>query len=502
MENKLIKNKVIIKIIDKYKKIWSLYHLSSLANWDMDTYMPEEGLEARGEALSKVSSLIQELFLEKEFVLLIKDAEKEKLNGYENAIVRVLNRGLKIYQKLPSEFIEEFAKLTTDGRAAWKKARDEDNFSIFEPYLEKIVEMEKKKAEYLGYKDHPYNALLDEFEEGLTIDEVEKYFSLVKKPLIELLKYIKSSKKFKNYHELEEKKYDIKKMEEFNKEIIKKIHYNLKHIRLDTTVHPFSTMIGKGDSRITTRYSGKDFSDSYSSTIHEYGHSLYDLQCESNLHYTPIAGGSSMIIHESQSRFWENIIGKSKEFISYLKKDIDKIDSEIAKYSVEELYRYFNLVKPSFIRTEADEVTYHLHVIIRFEIEKGLIEGTIKVKDLPKVWNNKYKEYLGVIPKNNKEGVLQDVHWSQGYIGYFPTYSIGTSLSFMWKYYLEKDIGLLNELVKTKDGIKKIQDWLKENIHKYGSTYTFKDLVKKSCKEEFNPKYMLEELEKKYKEIY
>jgi carboxypeptidase Taq len=500
---KLIQNKLILEILEKYKVIWSLGHLAALGSWDLDTYMPEEGAGARGEALGKVATLSQRLFLEKDFVDSILSAEKEQnLNDYEKAIVRLLKRTLKYYQKLPPDFIEEFSKVTSESRKVWEKARKQDNFSLFEPYLEKIVDLSRKKAEYLGYEKHPYDALLDEYEEGLTVEEVQKYFDSIKKPLIGLINYIKASKKFRNEHDLEKQKYDVEKMKKFTGKILEFIHYNLNHIRADISVHPFSICLGRGDSRITTRYEGKDFVRSYSSTIHEYGHALYELQSHDDLYYTPISGGSSLVIHESQSRFWENFIGRSREFISLMYKDILGIEDKFKEFSIGEMYDYFNLVKPSLIRVDADEVTYHMHILIRFEIEKALIEGKIKVKDLPKVWGDKYEEYLGVRPLNNREGVLQDVHWSQGSIGYFPTYSLGTALSAMWKYHLEKDIGNLSDLLKSKDGIRRIQNWLKQNIHQYGSTYTFRELVRKTSGMEFSSRYLLDSLEKKYKEIY
>lgn len=493
----LIRNIVILKILEKYKIIWALSHLAGLANWDLDTYMPELGLEARGEALAKVSSLIQELFLEKEFIELIKQAENEELNDYEKGIIRLLKRSLKFYQKLPSDFIEEFVKITNEARAYWREARERSDFSIFEPYLEKIIEMSRKKAELLGYQKHPYDALLDEYEEGLITEDVEKYFSSIKRPLIELFHKIKNSKKY-SYHELENEEYEIEKMKILNNKIIEVLHNGLKNLRMDISTHPFSISIGKGDARITTRYEGKDFFRSYSSTIHEFGHSLYELQCDDKLYYTPVAGGSSLVIHESQSRFWENFIGRSDGFIELIYNDFVKLGDNFKDYTKEDIYNYFNLVKPGFIRVEADEISYHLHVLIRFEIEKALIEGSINVKDLPKIWNDKYEEYLGIRPRNDREGVLQDVHWSQGSIGYFPTYSIGTCLSAMWKYYLEKDLEKISDLVKTKQGIEKIRKWLKENVHQYGSTYMFKDLVKKSLGKEFDSMYLLDYLKGKY----
>mgnify|MGYP001613220093 CR=1 FL=1 len=499
---KLINHPLIVELLDKYRTIWSLGHVSALANWDLQTYMPKDGVSARGEALSKVASLSQSLFLDEKFVSLIQQAEKEtNLNEYENGIIRILKRGLKYYQKLPKEFIEELTKTTNDARVKWEEAKNKDDFSIFEPYLQRIIELSRKKAEYLGYEEHPYDALLDEFEEGLTTRETEAFFASIKERIIALTKYIKNSSKFKHEHPLEHETYEVELMKKFTLTVLDYIHDNKNNLRIDVTSHPFSSSFGPGDHRITTRYSGKNFRDSYTSTIHEYGHALYEMQSHEGLNYTPIWGGSSLVIHESQSRFWENFIGRSKDFMSLFYKEIYKTGIP-SKHLLEDFYEYLNLVRPSLIRTEADEVTYHLHVLIRFEIEKEIIEGKINAKDIPRIWREKYEAYLGISPKNDREGALQDVHWSIGSIGYFPTYSIGTALSAMWKNKLEEDIGSLPELSRSKEGIKKIKEWLREHVHQYGSTFTFKDLVKKTCGEDFNARYLLDYLEKKYKALY
>jgi len=321
------------------------------------------------------------------------------------------------------------------------------------------------------------------------------------KKLDEVIQKRQESLKYKEEHELEKYEYDREKIKSFADFILTHIHYNMKHLRIDLSPHPFSTYIGKGDHRITMR--PKDnFAKTYSSTMHEYGHALYDIQTHEDLHYSPIGGGTSLVIHESQSRFWENFIGKSKTFLASIYEEMKRINPEIEKYSVDDIYHYINLVKPSPIRTEADEVTYHMHIIIRFELEKAMIEGKIKVSELPRIWRDKYQEYLGISPKTDKEGVLQDIHWSQGSIGYFPTYSMGTALSALWKKHIEKELGKIEDLVKTKEGIRKIQDWLKEKIHQHGSAYLYNELLQKSTGENFSAQALLDYLEEKYKTIY
>jgi len=359
---KLITHPIIKELLDRYKIIWSLSHVASLAHWDLQTYMPKQGATARGEALSKVASLSQKLFLDNDFVSLIEKAERESgLNEYERAIIRLLKRALKYYQKLPKEFIEEFTKVTNQARVVWEEAKEKSEFSIFEPYLQKIIELCRKKAEYLGYKEHPYDALLDDYEEGLTTKEAEEFFNSIKERIISLVKYIKNSPRFKHEHPLEHESYEVEAMKQFIKKLLDYIHHNPENLRIDSAAHPFSMAVGPGDHRITTRYLGKDFKNTYSSTIHEYGHALYDMQCHNDLCYTPIWGGSSLIIHESQSRFWENLIGRSKEFMNLFYKEIHKTGIP-DKHTLEDFYEYLNLVRPSPIRTEADEVTYHLHM--------------------------------------------------------------------------------------------------------------------------------------------
>ncbi len=500
---KIFTNKIINQLLEKYRTIWALNYASALAGWDLNTYMPKDGANARGEMFAKINSLGQKLFLDKDFVRQIKRAENEKkLNDYEKGVLRILKRSLVIYKKLPPEFLEEFSRVVSKSQLVWESAKKSDNFSIFAPYLKKIIDLNLRQADYIGYKKHPYDALLDGYEENLLVGDLEKYFDSMRGFLVDLSRYVKKSPNFFLVHSLEKEKYSIDKMKKLNLDILSFLNADSNKLRLDISSHPFSEYLGRSDVRITTRYSDRDFKQSFSSVIHEFGHALYNLQCDESLDYSPIDRGHSLVIHESLSRFWENMIGKSENFIENFHSNVVLLGSGFNKYNSKDLYNYFNLVRPSLIRTEADEITYHFHIMIRFEIEKGLLERKIKIKDLPEVWNEKYKKYLGIIPKKASEGILQDIHWSMGNIGYFPTYSMGSSLSAQWKFYLEKDLGNINQLIKMNGGIKKIQNWLKNKIHQYGSTYTFKDLVKKSTGEEFTTKYFKDYLTKKYKKIY
>jgi carboxypeptidase Taq len=441
------------------------------------------------------------MFLDQKFVDLINQSEKEKdLTDQEEGIRRVLLRSLNFYEKIPSDFLEKFENLTNTSTIIWRTAKEKNNFKLFEPSLSKIFEMNRQMAEYLGYVDSPYDALLDQYEEGLTVKIVKQLFSEVKIPLQELLGKIQSSPKYFKVHPLENAKYDKGKMMDANNKILKLLWGDSSRLRLDISAHPFTTSFSNNDTRITTWYHETDFARSVLATIHEFGHALYDLQCDPNLQMTPIQGGSSLVIHESQSRLWENFVGRSEPFINHFKKDFESAVGH--SLSTDDLMFYFNKVSPSPLRVEADEVTYHFHIMLRFEIEKGLIEGKLKVKDLPEIWNIKMKEYLGIKPKDYSDGVLQDVHWSNGMVGYFPTYSLGTFLGAQWEQKLSN--GRISKLASRKLDISEyvdIEKWLREHIHKYGSTYTLQDLLAKN-KMKFDPKVNLKYLEEKYRKIY
>jgi carboxypeptidase Taq len=490
---KYFKNQTILKILDYYKNLWALSYVGGIAHWDLETYMPSAGASARGEALGRLSVIRQKMFLDPAFVNLIHQSEKEKdLTDQEKGIVRVLTRSLKYYEKIPSDFLEKFENLTNTATVIWREAKEKNNFKLFEASLDKIFSMNREMAGYLEYKDSPYDALLDQYEEGLTSKSVNQLFNEVRVPLQELLEKITSSKKYFKVHPLENAKYDKGKMAEVNGKILKLLWGDSSRLRLDISAHPFTTSFSNNDTRITTWYHETDFARSVLAVVHEFGHALYDLQSRNDLQMTPIQGGSSLVIHESQSRLWENFVGRSESFINHFKKDFEAAVGR--QLSTSDLMLYFNKVSPSNLRVEADEVTYHFHIMLRFEIEKGLIEGKMNVKDLPEIWNSKMKEYLGIKPKSDSEGVLQDVHWSNGMVGYFPTYSLGTFLGAQWENKMEDDKWKLENLDEMKS-------WLGEHIHQYGSTYTLQDLLVKN-KMKYDPAVNLKYLQEKYGKIY
>ncbi len=492
------KNKTILKIIDYWRDLWAIGYLGGVAHWDLETYMPVAGAKARGEAMARASGIRQKMFLNRDFIAMIHKAEREKnLNDYEKGVVRVLLRDLKFYEKLPAEFLKDFERLTNEATVVWRSAKEGNDYKLFQPYLTKIFDMNRRMADFLGYKDSPYDALMDLFEEGLDSNSVNQFFNEIRKPLQNLLSEIMKKDKHNKSHFLERAGYNQEELKKLNLKILQLFWSDNSRFRLDISSHPFTTSFANTDTRITTWYHKADFARSLLATIHEFGHALYDLQSGPDLEMTPIAGGGSLVIHESQSRFWENFIGRSDGFVKAHLIDFKALSPDIAlyihKFGKDGVLSYFNKVSPGLLRVEADEVTYHFHIMLRYEIEKEMIEGKTKIKNLREIWNAKMKEYLGITPRTDSEGVLQDIHWSSGMVGYFPTYSLGTFLGAQWEEKMNCELGIMN--------YGKIEKWLQEHIHKYGSTYTLSELLKKN-RMHFDPGVNLKYLQEKYGKIY
>jgi len=492
-------NSIIKEILEKYRRLWAIHHASSVLGWDMEVNMPKMGIQERSVAEGELSVLSQELLLNPEFTAMVeKAAEQESLSEEEHGVVRVLQREIKINSSFPPDFVRELSKTTSMATSAWAEAKKEGDYNKFAPWLDKIMELTKKAADYLGYEKYPYDALLDLFEEGLTTTDVERIFSKIETDLKPVLDKILASEKVPKEHPLEKLKYDTSAMKKVNEEIVRMFGFPLgERSRIDISPHPFTTEFGVNDVRITTRYEGFDFKRSILSTVHEFGHALYELQQNPEFMFTPIIGGVSLGIHESQSRFWENIVGRSMEFAEIIYPVLKKHVPEVSQYTPEELYWYFNTVRPDLIRTEADVVTYNFHILVRFKIEKIMINEGIRAKELPELWNEQMEELLGIRPKNYEEGILQDIHWAHGTIGYFPTYTIGTLLSAQFADHMQKDIGNIGNYVQDRN-FEPIKGWLREKVHRYGSIYPPKELLKRSIGEQLNADYFTEYVKKKY----
>lgn len=492
------RKKIIREILEHYRKIWALEHAINLMHWDAETYMPEKSVVERSTAVAELNVLKQKLITDEKFVNLVEKAlERKDLNDYEKGLLRVLEREIKVAKKLPPRHVHEFAKVTQEAVVVWRNAKKTNNYESFKPYLQKIIELNREKAEYLGYKEHPYDALLDLYEEGTTTREVEKVFRVLEPGVKRILDKILSEKTYPQTHPLEEASYNVEAMKRVNKKILRILGYPFNRARIDESAHPFTIHMGVFDVRITTRYEGKDFKRSLLGTIHEFGHALYQLQINPRFAMTPLTEVTSLGLHESQSRFWENIVGRSIGFIETVYPVLSRSLGFVKNYTPRDIYLYFNTVRPSLIRVDADEVTYNLHIILRFKLEKQMITGELKVDELPEAWNQEMEGLLGIRPKTYSEGVLQDIHWSMGSIGYFPTYSLGTILAAQIKYHVEKNLGNIDEIARNRR-FKLLRTYLREKIHYWGSVYPPKELLRKSFGEEVDPRYFLNYLEEKY----
>lgn len=494
----MFENPLIKEILEKYRVIWAIGHASALMSWDSETYMPTEGYRDRAIARAELSVLEQQLLLRPEFVELVEKASKvEDLNDFERGVVRVLQRAIRIARALPPWLVAERAKVTQEAMIVWREAKAKNDFEKFRPYLEKIVELSRKAADYLGWEKHPYDALVDLYEEGLRTEDVDRILGSLRRELKTLIEKVLSAGKYPSAHELEGIEYERSAMEAVNRKVLEIIGFPLgARARLDVSAHPFTIDMGIYDVRITTRYEGRDFKRTLFSVLHEFGHALYQLQIDPGLSYTPIGTGVSLGVHEGQSRFWENIIGRSREFAELIYPLLKEHLPFISKYTPEDIYFYFNTVKPSPIRVDADEVTYNMHIVLRAELEKLLIANEVKVSDLPELWNNLMEELLGIRPRTLAEGVLQDIHWSMGSIGYFPTYTLGNIVASQMKYVISSKLNLPEKVASGDFG--PIRELQRELIHKYGATYPPKELLRRALGEPYNPQYLIRHLSEKY----
>ena len=489
------RNSLVHDVLEKYKPIWALDHASALLNWDLETYMPVDASKPRGYAYAQLALMKQEHIVEAAG-LVSKAEQLSGLTDQEKGILRVFKRDVDYYTKLPPKLLEDLERTGKEATVVWRDARKKSDFSIFKPWLEKIIDLKRQEAEKLGYEAHPYNALLNKYEEQLRVAEVDKAFSALVPNLKGILEKVLAEGRFPAKHLLEPIRYNEEDMRLVNSEILGILGMPDKTFRMDVSTHPFTTGIAMEDVRVTTRYEGKDFKESLFSAIHECGHALYELQIDPQFEFTPLCRVTSLAVHESQSRFWENVVGRSRAFVKLLYPILKKNLPFMAGYSEDDVYRYFNMVRPSLIRVDADELTYNFHIILRYELEKQMIGGDVSVAELPSIWNDKMEEYVGVRPKNDAEGVLQDIHWSGGDIGYFSTYSLGNMISGMLFQQIQKDMDL--GAVVAKGALGEVKAWLREHVHKWGSTYSPKELQRRLFGEAYNPLPLVNYLEQKY----
>ncbi len=481
-----ISDPAIKQLVGFAGELFDIGGATALLHWDQETYMPPRGILHRSRQLSTLSGIYHSKLTDKKLGDLLKKLEDKGENDSDNALIREMTRAYEKATKLPEQLIMEISEACSVGLETWKKARAEKDFSLFKDSLQRILDLKMKQAELIGYKSSPYDVMLDDYEPDLLTSDLEPMFEILRKEIVQVLK---KNKHTKTKEILRGKKYSKAYMTKVTEKMLEKIGYDFESGRQDLSAHPFTTNFGHQDVRVTNRYIPNDLASSIFSAIHEGGHGLYELGVSDAIANTPLAAGTSLGIHESQSRTWENLIGRSIEFWKYW--------APYFKQSVKDLYAEVNQVTPGFIRVDADEVTYNLHIIARFEIEKALFDRSIKVADLPEVWNVKYKELLGITPPDDALGVLQDIHWSHGSFGYFPTYTLGNLYSAQFWNKLSKDVPDVKKHIESGN-FEVVLHWYRQNIHQYGSIYRANELVKRVTGESLNPKYFVSYLETKF----
>ncbi|GAA3406865.1 carboxypeptidase M32 [Paenibacillus hodogayensis] len=487
------------------KKMKSYGEALDVMYWDLRTGAPRKGVEARSEVIGELSAEMFRLSISEEMGRYVEELSEPSVFGQLDEVNRKLvDECKKEYdrsKKIPPDKYQAYVVLTSQAESIWEEAKEKADFAMFQPYLEKIVAANLEFVELWGYEGHRYNTLLDMYEPGMTVEKLDRLFADVREKLVPLVAAIRQSSRQPDTSFLKQT-FDIAAQKKFSLYILKELGYDFEAGRLDESVHPFATGLNPGDVRITTRYLADDVTSALFGTIHECGHALYEQNISPELIGTPLCTGTSMGIHESQSRFWENMIGRSRTFWHrYYPKLQELYPDRFRDVSVDDFYAAINRVEPSLIRIEADELTYNLHIMIRYEIEKALFDGSLQVADLPAYWNAKYEEYLGVVPSHDGEGVLQDVHWAGGAFGYFPSYSLGNMYSAQIRRTLEQELGALDAL--TAEGkFAAVKEWLVERIYRYGKLRTPHDIVTSVTGEPLDPDYLIDYLKGKYGELY
>lgn len=478
-------------------------HIAAVLSWDQET-VPPAGAEERAVQMGWVETRLHEMITSDEMGSLLTSlgASEEhgsgdpSLDEHSSALVRILFTEWNRQRKLDASFVREFAELTGRAHRIWAEARQADDFSQYAPTLERIVEMVREKSRRFGYVDDPYDPLIDRFEPGTTTAEVAQLFAAMKKDLLFVLDALKDRRAADDAFLYQ--KYAQDKMEQFNKEILETIGFDFNRGVIGISTHPFTTKLGADDIRLTIRYTEPNVTSSMFTAIHEGGHALYE-QGSSNpvTRGSSLAGGTSLAFHESQSRLWENIIGRSKAFwIHFFPKLKTLFPTQLNQIDVDSFLKGINKVEPSFIRVNADEVTYGMHIILRFELERALLTGQLAVKDLPDAWNEKMVKLLGIRPKNFREGVLQDIHWSMGELGYFPTYALGNLYGAQIFDAMSKEIDV--DALIASGQMQSVKEWLNEHVYTYGSVYKPKDLLVKVTGKPLDSSYFANYLKTKY----
>jgi carboxypeptidase Taq len=507
-------------LCDLSRQAATLETVQFLLNWDQETYMPPAGAAHRAEQQSALAALIHERRTSPRLGELIATCEADlKLTGdpasVTAAAVREYRREYDLATKLPADLVAEMAKTASQSQEVWKEARAKSDFALFAPWLQKMMVLARKKADCYGVPKgadgkpgERYDALLNEYEPGMTARELDATFQPLRKRLAGFIGEVSKSKSKPSDAPLHTR-IEADRQHKFGLFVVEAMGFDLKAGRLDTTTHPFCQEVGPADTRMTTRYRDEKFTDALYGTMHEAGHGLYEQGLPKTgtldgiaLFGTPMSSSISLGIHEGQSRMWENLVGRSRAFWEWALPHAKKIlGPALEPYGVDDLYRAVNIVNPSYIRVEADEATYNLHVMLRFQIERALLAGDLEAKDVPGVWNRTFKDFLGIDVPDDRRGCLQDVHWSFGLIGYFPTYTLGNLYAAQFWETIRGQITDLEQQIKRGE-FKNLKAWLNQNIHAHGKRYRAADLCKMITGKPLSADPLMRHLEGKLRPIY
>jgi carboxypeptidase Taq len=490
---------------DRVAEIVDLAQVSAVLGWDQETMMPPRGASFRATQQAAVQTIIHERLTHPRIGELLTTLEDRRAAGglseVDLAIVRVLRRDYDRATKLPATLVRDLALATTAGLETWRKAREEDRWQDFVPDLERIVDLKRQEAAHIGYRDTPYDALLDQYEPGATTAQLAALFDELRRETVNLLTRIDRSGRTLD-RSLVERHFEIARQLPFTELVLRQMGFDFSAGRQDLSTHPFTTSFGPTDVRVTTRADDHDLAVALFASIHEGGHGLYDQGIPLDLARTGLGEGASLGVHESQSRLWENFIGRSEPFWRWALPQLQQaFPGRIDDATPQVMVAAVSQVRRSLIRVEADEVTYNLHIILRFDIERRLIAGDVGVSQLPALWNDMMRDYLGVTPPNNREGVLQDTHWAAGLIGYFPTYSLGNVYGAQLWATLRREYPDLDERLSAGDfGV--VLRWMREQIHARGRMDLPAILIERATGEALNPRYLVQYLNEKYGRQY
>jgi carboxypeptidase Taq len=493
------------ELLKRSREYRLLASTAELLGWDERTYMPRQGSAHRGGQMGILARLCHEILTHPRTGELLGQAESSGLTSNresDSAVnLREIRRTYDRAVKVPQRLVEEIARVTIQAQGVWQEARQANDFRPFRPWLEKVVALKREEAAAVGYKGVPYDALLDEYEPGATTAEITKVFAALRAELVPLVAAIADSGRCPRCDILE-REYPVLRQEEFSQKAAAAIGFDFKSGRLDKTTHPFCSGIGPGDCRLTTRYNPRHFNDAFFSVLHEAGHGIYEQGLDPAHYGTPLGSIVSLGIHESQSRMWENQVGRSGPFWEhFFPAAKEAFAGALTNESVEDFVFAVNDVRPSFIRVEADEATYNLHIIVRFELEQDLISGNLKPADVPGAWNEKFQQVLGLMPPTPALGCLQDVHWSSGGIGYFPTYTLGNMYAAQFMARARQELGNLDADFRRGD-FAGLKGWLNEKIHKVGMRYRAGELCQRVTGQPLSHVPLIKYLREKYRALY